>query len=98
MDRFDRIILVADATVNEIYGDAIRRLLAAPHRHLETIVLRASEKQKDLFAVKEVVSSFENLGVRRRRDLVVAAGGGIALDVVGGAACDAGGHRSRTLC
>src|SRR6516225_8603941 len=82
MDRFDRIILVADATVNEIYGDAIRRLLAAPHRHLETIVLRASEKQKDLFAVKEVVSSFENLGVRRRRDLVVAAGGGITLDVV----------------
>ena len=82
LDPFDRIILVADATVNEIYGDAIRRLLAAPHRHLETIVLRASEKQKDLFAVTEVVSSFENLGVRRRRDLVVAAGGGITLDVV----------------
>jgi len=60
LDPFDRIILVADATVNEIYGDAIRRLLAAPHRHLETIVLRASEKQKDLFAVTEVVSSFEN--------------------------------------
>ena len=80
---FDRIVLVADATVNEIYGDALRGLLAAPHRHLDTIVLRASEKQKDLFAVTEVVSSFENLGVRRRKDLVVAAGGGITLDVVG---------------
>jgi 3-dehydroquinate synthetase/predicted NBD/HSP70 family sugar kinase len=83
LDPFDRIILVADGTVHEIYGDAIRELLAAPHRHLDTIVLRGSEKQKDLFAVTEVVSSFEALGVRRRKDLVVAAGGGIVLDIVG---------------
>lgn len=83
LDPFDRIILVADATVDEIYGDAIRGLLAGPHRRLDTIVLRASEKQKDLFAVTEVVSSFETLGVRRRKDLVVAAGGGITLDIVG---------------
>jgi 3-dehydroquinate synthase len=82
LDPFDRIILVADATVNDIYGDAIRRLLSAPHRQLETIVIRASEKQKDLFAVTEVLASFENLGVRRREDLIVAAGGGITLDIV----------------
>ena len=86
LDPFDRIILVADAAVDEIYGDAIRGLLTRPHRHLDTIVLRASEKQKDLFAVTEVVSSFEALGVRRRKDLVVAAGGGITLDIVGFAA------------
>jgi 3-dehydroquinate synthetase/predicted NBD/HSP70 family sugar kinase len=82
-DPFDRIILVADATVDEIYGDAIRRLLTAPHRHLETVVLRTSEKQKNLFMVTEVVSSFGALEVRRRKDLVVAAGGGITLDIVG---------------
>jgi 3-dehydroquinate synthetase/predicted NBD/HSP70 family sugar kinase len=82
LDPFDRIILVADAKVDETYGDAIRELLAAPHRHVETIVLQASEKQKDLFAVTEVVSSFDALGVRRRKDLVVAAGGGITLDIV----------------
>jgi 3-dehydroquinate synthetase/predicted NBD/HSP70 family sugar kinase len=86
LDLFDRVILVADATVDEIYGEAIRALLAAPHRRVDTIVLRASEKQKDLFAVTEVVSAFENLEVRRRRDLVVAAGGGITLDIVGFAA------------
>ncbi len=82
LDPFDRIILVADVTVDEIYGSAIRELLIGPHRRLETILLRASEKQKDLFAVTEVLSSFDALGVRRRKDLVVAAGGGITLDIV----------------
>ena len=80
---FERIILVADATVNEIYGDALRDLFTTPDRSLDTIVLRASEKEKDLLAVTELVSSFENLAVSRRKDLVVAAGGGITLDVVG---------------
>jgi 3-dehydroquinate synthetase/predicted NBD/HSP70 family sugar kinase len=83
LDPFERIILVADATVNEIYGDALRNLLAASDRSVETIVLRASEKQKDLLAVTQLVSSFENLAVSRRKDLIVAAGGGITLDIVG---------------
>jgi 3-dehydroquinate synthetase/predicted NBD/HSP70 family sugar kinase len=82
LQPFDRIILVADTTVNEVYGNAIRHLLAGRHRQLETLVLRASEKQKDLTTFTELVTSFENLGVRRRKDLVVAAGGGITLDVV----------------
>ena len=82
LEPFDRIILVADVVVDKVYGDAIRQLLAAPNRRLETVVLRASEKQKDLFAVTEVVSAFEALGVRRRKDLVIAAGGGIILDIV----------------
>ena len=79
---FDRIILVADSTVDEIYGDAIRELLGSA-RHFDSVVLRASEKQKDLFTVTELISSFEYLGVHRKNDLVVAAGGGITMDVVG---------------
>jgi len=86
LDPFDRIILVTDAPVDEIHGDEIRGLLAAPERRVETIVLQASEKQKDVFTLMEVVSSFEKLGVRRREDLVVVAGGGVALDIVGFAA------------
>jgi 3-dehydroquinate synthetase/predicted NBD/HSP70 family sugar kinase len=82
LEPFDRVILVIDTAVNEIYGNAIRRLLAGSHRQLETVVFRASEKRKDLTAFTELVSSFENLGVRRRKDLVVAAGGGITLDLV----------------
>ncbi|HXZ41507.1 MAG TPA: ROK family protein [Terriglobales bacterium] len=82
LQPFDRIVLVADAAVNDIYGDAIRRVLAGSHRKVDTIVLRTSEKQKDLFAMVEVVSAFEDVGMRRRKDLVVAAGGGIALDTV----------------
>lgn len=83
LEPFERIILVADETVDELYGNAIQDLFAAPHRHVDTVILRVSEKQKDLFAFIEVVTSFEKLGVRRRKDLVVAAGGGVTLDIVG---------------
>ncbi len=86
LNPFDRIILVADATVDEIHGDSIRELLASSDRQVDTIVLRASEKEKDLSAVTQVVSSFETLQVRRQRDLIVAAGGGIILDIVNFAA------------
>jgi 3-dehydroquinate synthetase/predicted NBD/HSP70 family sugar kinase len=86
LEPFDRIVLVADAPVEEIHGDEIRELLSAAHRRVDTIILHASEKQKDLFSFMEVVSSFEKLGVRRREDLVVVAGGGVALDIVGFAA------------
>jgi 2-epi-5-epi-valiolone synthase len=82
LQPFDRIILVVDAAVDELYGDAIRRLLAGTHREVASVVLQASEKQKDMAALAELVSSFETFGVRRRKDLIVAAGGGITLDLV----------------
>jgi 3-dehydroquinate synthetase/predicted NBD/HSP70 family sugar kinase len=86
LEPFERIILVADAIVNEIYGDEIRDVLAGRYRQVDTIVVRASEKEKDLSAVAEVVSHFDAVGVRRRKDLIVAAGGGITLDIVAFAA------------
>jgi 3-dehydroquinate synthetase/predicted NBD/HSP70 family sugar kinase len=79
---FDRIILMIDSNVNDIYGNEIRKLLAGPKRTVETEVLQVSEKQKDMFSVMDVVSMFEKLGVRRRNDLTVAAGGGVVLDIV----------------
>jgi 3-dehydroquinate synthetase/predicted NBD/HSP70 family sugar kinase len=82
LEPFDRIILVIDRAVDELYGDAIRQLLANSHRQVASIALQASEKQKDMTTLAELVSSFEELGVRRRKDLIVAAGGGITLDLV----------------
>ncbi len=82
LEPFERIILVIDAAVDELYGDAIRQSLSGSHRQVASIVLRASEKQKDLTTLEELVSSFEELGVRRRKDLIVAAGGGVTLDLV----------------
>lgn len=78
---FDRVVLIVDSAVDELHSDSLRRLFAGPYRHVETVVLRAGEKRKDLFAVTELVSSFDALGVRRRKDLIVAAGGGITLDI-----------------
>ena len=82
LDPFERIILVADTTVDELYGDEIRKILAGSTRQVATVVLQVSEKEKDLKTLEELVSSFENLGVRRRKDLIVASGGGITLDLV----------------
>ena len=79
---FDRIILVIDSNVNDIYGDEIRKLLAGSNRTVETAVLQMSEKQKDMFSVMDVISTFERVGLRRRNDLTVAAGGGVVLDIV----------------
>ena len=82
LETFDRIILVVDGAVDELYGDVIRQLLAGSHRQVASVVIQASEKQKDMTTLEELVSSFEELGVRRRKDLIVAAGGGITLDLV----------------
>jgi 3-dehydroquinate synthetase/predicted NBD/HSP70 family sugar kinase len=82
LEPFERIILVADATVDELYGNEIRQVLAGSKRRVETVVLQASEQQKDMETLESLVSSFEDLGVRRRRDLIAAAGGGIILDLV----------------
>jgi len=82
LSPFERVILVADAAVDEAYGDALRAVFTASDRRVDTVVLRVSEREKDLLALTQLVSSFENLAVSRRRDLVVAAGGGITLDVV----------------
>jgi len=79
---FDRINLVIDSNVDEIYGDEIRKLLSGPKRTVETTVLQVTEKQKDMFSVMDVISTFEKLGIRRRNDLTVAAGGGVVLDIV----------------
>lgn len=86
LEPFERIILVADATVNELYGNEIRRVLAGSNRQVETVILEASEKQKDMKTLEDLVSSFEDLRVRRRNDLIAAAGGGIILDIVSFAA------------
>jgi 3-dehydroquinate synthetase/predicted NBD/HSP70 family sugar kinase len=83
LDPFDRIILVIDGRVNEIYGEAIRLMLAGSRRGVETIPVSITEKQKDMGAIANLASSFEDLRVRRRKDLVVAAGGGITLDLAG---------------
>jgi 3-dehydroquinate synthetase/predicted NBD/HSP70 family sugar kinase len=82
LENFDRIILMIDSKVEHIYGEAIRRVLAGTYRKVETHVMRVSEKSKDLFAVADVITAFENSGVRRRKDLIVACGGGITMDIV----------------
>ncbi len=82
LEPFERIILVVDAAVDELHGDGIRQSLSGSHRQVASVVLNASEKQKDMTTLGELASSFEELGVRRRKDLIVAAGGGVTLDLV----------------
>jgi 3-dehydroquinate synthetase/predicted NBD/HSP70 family sugar kinase len=86
IDQFERILLVVDAKVDEMYGDAIKDRFTSFGHQVETTVLRISERRKDLNAVVELATTFESMGIRRRKDLVVAVGGGVTMDVVGFAA------------
>jgi 3-dehydroquinate synthetase/predicted NBD/HSP70 family sugar kinase len=86
LNPFERVILVIDGTVNELYGDPLQKLFATRGLRVDTIVLRLSEGGKNLAALTQLISSFEDLALRRRRDLIVAVGGGVPLDVAGFAA------------
>jgi 3-dehydroquinate synthase len=75
-----RVILVADRRVLGLHGQAVRSRLG--DRLLATVPLPAGEAAKTPAVLAQGWSRFARLGVRRD-DLVVALGGGAALDCAG---------------
>jgi 2-epi-5-epi-valiolone synthase len=53
---------------------------------VHVLILSLSESSKDLDSVRRVLRAFEDFQVPRRRQAVIAVGGGVLLDVVGVAA------------
>lgn len=84
-ERLRRFIVI-DATVHEIYGDALRRYLELNGCEYRLCVLRASEEAKTMDAVFTVAKELDAFGISRRHEPIIGIGGGILLDIAGFAA------------
>jgi 3-dehydroquinate synthase len=82
----DRRLVVIDATVRQLHGERITRYF--DHHGIAVILLslRADESVKRWDLVTDVVDAMNDFGIDRRREPVIAIGGGVLLDVVGLAA------------
>jgi 3-dehydroquinate synthase len=78
-----RRLVVVDAQVNELYGTRIREYFRQRGTVFELCVIDAHEGAKSMDSVLTVVSAMADFGVPRRREPVIAIGGGVLTDLVG---------------
>lgn len=78
-----RRLIVTDATVDELYGDKIRAYAAANLAEHRILVLPHGESNKRWTAVETVLEAIESFKLDRRREPVIAIGGGVLTDIVG---------------
>nr|WP_147207216.1 sedoheptulose 7-phosphate cyclase [Nocardia seriolae] len=82
----DRRLVIIDSNVARLYGDRIAEWFAANDVEVTFVPVRADETVKDWRTVTAVVDMMNEFGIDRRREPVIAIGGGVLLDVVGFAA------------
>lgn len=82
----DRRLVVIDSTVDELHGERITRYFDHHGITVTLLPLRADESVKRWDLVTDVVDAMNDFGIDRRREPVIAIGGGVLLDVVGLAA------------
>ncbi|WP_374776257.1 sedoheptulose 7-phosphate cyclase [Streptomyces sp. NBC_01310] len=81
-----RRLVVVDSVVEELYGARIRAYFEHHGVECRVLVLEDGEPAKDLRQVQEVIKSLDGFGIDRRREPVIAIGGGVLMDIVGFAA------------
>ncbi|OZC67409.1 2-epi-5-epi-valiolone synthase [Rhodococcus sp. 15-725-2-2b] len=86
LTRGDRRLVVIDSNVDRIHGDRIRRYFEHHGVAASFVPMRADETVKEWSSVIRVVDAMNGFGIDRRREPVIAVGGGVLLDVVGFAA------------
>ena len=77
-----RRLVVIDKTVNELYGESLKKYFEAICFDLKLKVIDATEENKDWKHTEEILKFFEDEGALRRETIVVI-GGGVLLDLVG---------------
>ncbi|MBF9067505.1 sedoheptulose 7-phosphate cyclase [Streptacidiphilus fuscans] len=82
----ERRLLVVDENVDALYGGRIREFFVVNGVAATILVLRADETVKQWDAVCRVVDAMNDFGIDRRREPVIAVGGGVLTDIVGFAA------------
>lgn len=82
----ERRLLVVDENVDTLYGAQIREFFDFHGISATVLTLRADETVKQWDAVCQVVDAMNDFGIDRRREPVIAIGGGVLTDIVGFAA------------
>ncbi|GAB2858262.1 sedoheptulose 7-phosphate cyclase [Lentzea nigeriaca] len=78
-----RRLVVVDAHVDALFGQAIRAYFDGNDVEYRVLVLEPGETNKTIEASMLVTTAMDEFGVDRRREPVIAIGGGVLLDIVG---------------
>lgn len=81
-----RRFVVVDRTVDELYGERIKAYFAHHRVDCRMLVLEPGEPAKTMDQVLRVIEGLDAFGIDRRREPVIAIGGGVLMDIVGFAA------------
>ncbi|GAA4958701.1 sedoheptulose 7-phosphate cyclase [Actinoplanes utahensis] len=81
-----RRLIVVDARVHALFRERLRGYLDARGMSYRLCVLETTEPAKTMDAVFRVLSAMDDFGLSRRREPVLAIGGGVLTDIVGLAA------------
>ncbi|MER7009196.1 sedoheptulose 7-phosphate cyclase [Dactylosporangium sp. NPDC000555] len=81
-----RRFVVIDATVHQIYGDRVNKYFRHHNVEHELYVCSANETVKQFETVSGIVAAIDAFGIDRRREPIIAIGGGVLTDMVGLAA------------
>ncbi|MCH0566238.1 MULTISPECIES: sedoheptulose 7-phosphate cyclase [unclassified Streptomyces] len=81
-----RRFIVTDRVVDSLYGERIRAYFDHHGVEHRVLVLDDGETHKSVNAVLHVTEALDAFGVDRRREPVIAIGGGVLMDIVGFAA------------
>lgn len=77
---------MVDANVDIHFGDQIRKYFEAHNADLHLLVLPMCEENKNFDLVFTVAEEIEKVKLNRRREPLIAIGGGVCLDICGLAA------------
>jgi 3-dehydroquinate synthase len=78
-----RRLIVTDTTVDALYGHEIREYFDCHRVTHEVCVLPAGEVAKDFSSARRLAAALDAFGIDRRREPVIAIGGGVLLDIAG---------------
>ncbi len=80
LDPVDKLVLITDENVDELYGKALLKSLA--DREVYTISFTPGEERKNLQTVEKILDQMLELGLTRRSK-IIALGGGVVGDIAG---------------
>ncbi|MEU8080911.1 sedoheptulose 7-phosphate cyclase [Catellatospora citrea] len=78
-----RRFVVVDAAVDRLYGGRLRAYLDHHGVDHHVHVVEVDEERKTVHTALDIVAHIDEFGIDRRREPVIAIGGGVLLDIVG---------------